>query len=102
MERRFLVVPQEALSPNAPRSCVSQLRNRSVEEGDGGTAIIVIGHPLHGLVDTIVGGVHEAVANDTGRRLFDYRLHVNLVHTIPNIPHVEFVYDTLERRPVWP
>lgn len=102
MESSLLVVPQKALPPNAPRSCISQLWNGSIEEGDGGAAVVVVRDPLHGLVDAIVAGIHEALADFLGGRLMDDYSLENLVNTIPNVPHMEFVYDALQRRPVRP
>jgi len=102
MESSLLVVPQKALPPNAPRCRISQLWNGSIEEGDGGAAVVVVRDPLHSLVDAIVAGIHEALADFFGGRLMDDYSLENLVNTIPNVPHMEFVYDALQRRPVRP
>lgn len=47
VERRRRVVVQETILPHGPGLGIGQFRDRSVQEGDRGTGLVVIGHPLY-------------------------------------------------------
>ena len=91
-----VVIPEEALPPDAPRLCISQLGDGSVEEGDGGATVVVLGDPVDCIIDPVLLGVEETVADVLAGR---GQLVVHLLHSVPYIVHVEFVRHSLEGRP---
>ena len=97
MKVSWVVVPEKSLPPDAPGLSICQLRDRAVEEGDGGTTVVVVGDPAHSVVDAILFGVQEACANFVARR--GRHFIVDFLHRVPDVVHVKLVRHSLERGP---
>lgn len=62
VERRRRVVVQEAVLPDGPGLGVGQFRDRSVQQGDRGTGLVMFGHPLYRRLYPVSPGVSQTHA----------------------------------------
>ena len=96
----WLVVVQQTLLPDAPRLGISELGDGSIQESDGSAAVIVVRHPLHGLVDPVHLGVHQAPAHLVAGRVLGHLGLEHIPNSLPHVKHVELVHHSLQRAPV--
>ena len=59
MQRRASVVMQETFFPDTPRLCILQFWNGSVEKSYWCARLVVLGHPVNSVVDTILGSIQK-------------------------------------------
>ena len=89
----WVVVPEKTLPPDTPGLCVGQLGDGSIEKSDGSAAVVVLGDPVDCVVDPVLLGVEQTVADVLGGR---GHLVVDLLHRVPYVVHVEFVCHSLK------
>ena len=98
----LLVVPEKALPPHLPSISISQLRDGSVQQSDGGPTIVMVGHPSYCVVNPVVVHVKKAIANFIGGWGVKGLGLVGLLDAHPHVGHVELVHDPLQGGPVGP
>ena len=92
----WVVVPQQALPPDAPCLSIGEFGDWAVKKSNRGTTVVVLRDPVDCLVDTVFLSVHEATA-DFIAGCADFVVHH--LHSIPDVVHVEFVRHSLQWGP---